>query len=145
MFNPLTPAEVVAAVGSTARGIARGEETLSEYARGQLLSAYSCTRHIGVEIDRFDAEIRLFATDVCGWTRGAAPAIRLDVGPICAALQRTSDARAAGDLVSELLEGLRSDDSAVATELRCRIRSRLRRIAEREVELLAEVIEGAPS
>ena len=66
MFNPLTPAQVVAAIGSTARGIARSDETLSDYARGQLLSAYSCSRHITVEIDRYEGEIRAFADDVFG-------------------------------------------------------------------------------
>jgi hypothetical protein len=145
VFNPLTPAQVVAAIGSSARGIARSDEALSDYARGQLLSAYSCSRHITVEIDRYDEEIRAFAGDVSQWTRAAAPQLSIgaDATEICAELERTADARAAGDLVSDLMERLRCDRVPAALELRARIQSRLRTLAEREVELLAEVIEGA--
>ena len=147
MFNPLTPAEVVAAIGSTARGIARSDETLSAYARGQLLSAYSCSRHVSVEIERYGAEIGEFAKNVSRRTREAAPELSRgdDVALICAELERTTDARAAGDLISALMEHLRSDAAPAATELRARIQSGLRALAVREVELLAEVIEGAGS
>jgi hypothetical protein len=144
VFNPLTPAQVVAAIGTTAREIARSDVELSDYARGQLLSAYSSSRHITVEIDRYDDEIRAFASDVGEWTLAAAGRLTVPEAAIAigSELEGTSNARDTGDLVSDLLEHLRSDSSAAATQLRAQIRSRLRRLAEREVELLADVIEG---
>ena len=53
MFNPLTPSEMVTAIGLAARTAARGEGELDEFDRGQLMSAYSATRHLAIEIDRF--------------------------------------------------------------------------------------------
>ena len=50
MFNQLTPSEVVTAIGATLRGAARGEGQASDFGRDQLMSAYSATRHLRVEL-----------------------------------------------------------------------------------------------
>ena len=49
----------------------------------------------------------------------------------------------AGELVCELLDRLREDDSAAARQLQSAVRSELVKLIDREVELLAAVIEGA--
>src|ERR1700735_2733706 len=57
MFNPLTPSELVAAIGLAARATARGDGELDDFDRGQLMSAYSATRHLAIEIESFRAEL----------------------------------------------------------------------------------------
>lgn len=144
MFNPLTPAEVVSAIGRAARDAARGGEEASEFSRGQLLSAYSLSRHLTVELDAYGPELEAFAADVAGWTAalpeaaGGGEALRA----LAARLEATADARELGTLTCELLDRLRVDESNTARELRARIQGRLRGVADREVELLAAVIEA---
>ena len=58
MFNPLTPSEMVSAIGLAARATARSESELDDFDRGQLMSAYSATRHLAIEIASFSAELR---------------------------------------------------------------------------------------
>jgi hypothetical protein len=132
VFNHLTPADVVTAIGRAARDAARGDGVTSAYARGQLLSAYSSARHVRVEIDAYPAELRAFAADVAAAVEPRAPGL---------AAELTGDAGAArvAALTCEALERLRAhgDDAAVR-----RIQERLRRLADREVELLADAIEG---
>ena len=57
MFNPLTPSEMVAAIGMAARTTARGDGELDEFDRGQLMSAYSATRHLAIEIYSFSDQL----------------------------------------------------------------------------------------
>ena len=47
-----------------------------------------------------------------------------------------------GELVCELLDQLREDSSPRARELHAAVRSELVKLTDREVELLADVIEG---
>ena len=132
MFNHLTPAEVVTAIGRAARDAARGDGATSAYARGQLLSAYSSARHVTVEIDAYPSELRAFSADVAAVVEPHAPGL-------AAGLAREGGAARVAELTCEALERLRTggDDAAVR-----RIQERLRRLADREVELLAEAIEG---
>jgi hypothetical protein len=108
------------------------------------MSAYSASRHLAVEIESFEPELRSFAAAVAGRIRAKAGEMgngdRLHA--LADGLDATSDARAVGDAVCELLDGLRTDGAAAAVELRTDVRSLLRQLADREVELLADVIEG---
>jgi hypothetical protein len=141
VFNPLTPAEVVLAIGQAARGAARGEGGTDEYARGQLLSAYSVSRHLSVELESYAPELHACASDLARWSRTAGEGDCLD--DIVAQLERTAGAADLGDATCALLERLRGSSSDAAGDLMRRIHARLRQLAEREVEMLAEVIEGA--
>lgn len=144
MFNPLTPAEVVGAIGRAARDAARSEEPASEFARGQLMSAYSASRHLGVELESFEPELRLFgqAVAACIRQRADAGGDGERMAALADRVEATSDARAVGDAVCELLDALRGDAGVAAGELRTEVRSLLRQLADREVDLLADVIEG---
>ena len=61
MFNQLTATEVVIAMGRAAEAAARGDDELGEFGRGQLLSAYSASRHVAVELSSYDTALRAFA------------------------------------------------------------------------------------
>jgi hypothetical protein len=112
MFNQLPATDAIAAIGRTARDAARAEGALSEFDRGQLLSAYSATRHLAVEVTAYEEALRRFAAAV--GLPGSLSRIEL--------AERTC----------ELLEG------AAAPA----VRGALRELVDREVSLLAEAIEG---
>jgi hypothetical protein len=135
MFNPLSSSEVVLAVGRAARDAARNDEPASEFSRGQLMSAYSASRHLGVELASFGAELRAFSDEVAAAIRSAGNGALL---PLADQLAAASSPDRIGELVCGVLEEL-DDDQA---ELRTTIQSALRRLSDREVELLADVIEG---
>lgn len=132
MFNPLTPAELTIAMGRAARDSARSDDPADAFVRAQLMSVYSASRHLGVELEWFEAEVGAFATAV-GDAAGDAE------------LAGTSDPREAGDLVCRLLDALRADGGPQADAVRATVRARLAELADREVELLAAVIEGGAS
>ena len=127
MFSPLTPADVVIAIGRATRDAARSSEPASDFSRGQLMSAYSASRHLGVELVSFAPELRSFAQELAA-----------DLP----ALDRARSAHEIGDLVAAALDDLRGDPSPHAAELRARLHTALRRLCDREVELLADVIEA---
>jgi len=147
VFSPLTPAEVVTAVGRAARDAARSDEPASEFSRGQLMSAFSVSRHLGVEIATFGPELRSFADTVADALRASSgalacgDALRATAGELADA----ADAHRIGNLVAGALDDLRADASPAATELRARLHAALRGLADREVELLADVIEAPRS
>lgn len=145
MLNPLTPAEVVTAVGQAAREAARSEEPNSVFARGQLLSAYSATRHLAVELSLFGPEVAALASQVARTVSKSAEATDSAVAllALAALIAQTPDAQRLGDPVCELLDELREDASPQAAVLRAELQGTLARLADREVDLLAEVIEGA--
>ncbi|QEC48077.1 hypothetical protein FSW04_11195 [Baekduia soli] len=139
MLNPLTPAEVVTAIGAAARDAARSEEPGNAFGRASLLSAYSGSRHLAVEIEHFDAERAVFAADVADAVQAAGlPAL----APLATRLRGTSAAAPLGDLVCELLDALRADPAPGAATLRGAVQARLAHLADREVELLADAIEA---
>lgn len=144
MFNPLTPAEVVTAIGRTARDAARSDEPASEFSRGQLMSAYSASRHLAVELGSFEPELRQFAGAVAAAMRSRAAELD-DAGSfqvLASQLDVSSDPHAIGDAICELLSALRRDGRPDAAELRSEVHALLRRLADREVEILADVIEA---
>ncbi len=142
MFNPLTPADTVNAMGRAARDSARSDDPGDGFVRAQLLSVYSASRHLGVELASFEPEVRAFARAVASATGQAGEDGELE--RLAGQLAETSDPRAVGELVCELLDRLREDSSsrARARELHTAVRSELVKLIDREVELLADVIEG---
>lgn len=145
MFDPMTAAEVTAAIGATARDVARGEEPLGQFARGQLMSAYSASRHLAVELSSFGPELERFSAAAADSVRTAAeqaPDGEL-LRRLAGRLQDASDPRLLGGAVCELLDVLRTTRSPTVG-LRGEVHVLLRELCDREVELLADAIERRP-
>lgn len=147
MFNPLTPSEMVTAIGRAAREAARGDEPLGDFDRGQLMSAYSATRHLAIELESFGAELRLQSEAIAAAADQTAH--RLGGGPDAGALRRLGErvrgaenAPAAGAAVADLLALCRERDGPLWVALRGEVRRSLRTLCDREVALLAEGIEA---
>ena len=130
MFNPLTPAHMVSAVGRAARAAARAPGGTADLTRAQLMSAYSATRHLAVEMTAYDAELRAFRNEVAASVRRGDLDGRLS-GHL-AAIEEAGDAREVGTAICELLDVLRDD------ELRVRVHTLVARLVDREVDLLAD-------
>jgi hypothetical protein len=139
----MSPSEMVTAVGRAAREAARSEAAASEFSTGQLMSAYSASRHLAVELAAFTAELHWFTEAVADELRAARGVTsESTLSGLAAELALTTDAQRAGDLVSQVFDALRNDASAEAVFVRARLRGLLRKLSEREVFLLAEAIEG---
>jgi hypothetical protein len=147
MFNPLTPSQMVTAIGRAAGAAGRRQEPLDEFARGQLMSVYSASRHLAIELASFGAELR----DVCDAiaTVAADAARRPDcaqdsraLGELVERLRQAGAAPEAGAAIAELLALCRSRTGTGWEQLRDQVRQRLRTLCTREVSLLAEGIEA---
>jgi hypothetical protein len=70
----MTPTDMVTAMGRATRDAARSAEPASEFSRGQLMSVYSASRHLAVDVAQFPTELRAF-TDPgrAGLLRAAFP------------------------------------------------------------------------
>jgi hypothetical protein len=143
VFNPMTTSEVVSAVGRAARDAARSGGEDGEFARGQLMSAYSASRHLSVELSRFPAELETFAASVADALARAREVSHADnLTAIAAELNQASEAPQIGNLVAAALEFVRDDPAPAAVKLRASLHQALRALSDREVELLADTIEG---
>jgi hypothetical protein len=141
MFNQLTPADTVKAIGATTRRIARGGGATSEFDRDQLMSTYSATRHLAVELASYEPELRRFRQGLAAQIRQAHledPGGERDA--IADRLEEASDAPAVGSAVCDLLDRLRADHSPQANALRTGIHASLRKLADTEVDLLADAL-----
>jgi hypothetical protein len=139
----MTPSDIVSAVGRTAREAARSEAAASEFSRAQLMSAYSATRHLAVELAAFGAEIEWFAASVAAELRATrCVTSQPTLSGLASELEQSTDGQRAGELMSQVLDTLRDDASSESATLRTRLHTLLRRLSEREVRLLAEAIEG---
>lgn len=133
MFNALRTEELIAGMGTTLRAAAGATGPPDEYARGQLLSAYSVSRLLAAEVS---AEAELL-----GWLRDevlAALAAAPDDPAASAAVPRVeaaADGVALGEVLVDLLADLRR--RAEEPELRRRLHSILREMAQRELAALA--------
>lgn len=147
MFNPLTPGQYATAIGRAARDAARAERPLDEFGRGQLMSAYSGSRHLAVELDCFAQELQAFADAAAEAIARAALAVPDDefLRTIERALRARPDAISVGMHLSDLLLRLRGEQTGILAELRAELRRLLRSLCDREVALLAEAIEGGSS
>jgi hypothetical protein len=141
VFNPMSPSEVSLAIGEAARDAAAGSGSTSDFSRGQLMSAFSATRHLAVEIDAYADVAADTAREVGRQLSDLAPRMtREDVFRRCAAeLASARDPRQVGRMLSEARDLLRSepvDDLALAD-----LHAALRRLVDEEVDLLAASIE----
>jgi hypothetical protein len=144
MFNPLTPAQYVMAIGLAARDQARDEQAPGEFRRGQLMSAYSGSRHLAVELTWFGPELARFASRAADEVAATAAADPHDdaLRELEAGLRGGDGPADVGRRVSELLEHLRAHPSPEYDGLRTRLQALLAELCDREVTLLAEAIEG---
>jgi hypothetical protein len=143
MFNQLTPADIVTAVGTTLRAAARSEDRTSDFERDQLLSAYSATRHLAVELSSFTPVLEGYAAAVAERVRAAEvedEGLGTDLTAIAERLEADDiTPAAAGDAVGDLLARLHDAPSAGGDLLRD-VRALTRRLADDEVDLLAEAL-----
>jgi hypothetical protein len=124
MFNALTSVQLLGAIGETIRATT-ALDTLPEYQRSQLASAYSVVRLLASE--------EAAAAALVAWTRGALTEALAGDGRAAArtadeAVRAAGDGRAIGTAVSRLLADLPLEDAA-----RARVRSVLREMTDREV------------
>ncbi|CAB4880823.1 unannotated protein [freshwater metagenome] len=141
MWNPLTPAEVVAAMGGPTQVAARSRVELSEWERGQLFSVYSATRHLAAEIGAVEPHAAGVAAELAASLR-AAPDSIAGLREIAGRLEGTADPRVIAQLSCEALDILQADGSPPAQAARAALRAVLRRAVELEVGALADAIEG---
>jgi hypothetical protein len=153
VFNSLRTDQLIAGIGATARTAAGATGAPDDYARGQLLSAYSVSRLLAAEVS---GEAALLA-----WLRGElldALATAPDDAAAAAAATRIEDATdgneiggALVDLLADLRARVRSSPDYLresanapgAAELRTRIHAILREMAGRELAALAARPEGS--
>src|SRR5437879_12106590 len=115
----MTTSEVVSAVGRAARDAARSGGEDSEFSRGQLMSAYSASRHLSVELCRFPAELDTFAESVADELARAREVSRADdLTALAAELNQASDAPRIGNLVAAALELVRDAPAPATVALR---------------------------
>jgi hypothetical protein len=138
MFNPLTPTEVVTAIGRTARAAATSEEQGSDFDRDQLMSAYSATRHLAVEIESYGDPLDDFAAGLVELIE-ACPASVPGIDPArhAARLRRCASGQEVGEAAASLVDDLVAAGEPGATLL-ADVHRRLRDLADLEVELLAD-------
>lgn len=138
MFNSLRTDQLIAGIGASARAAATATGPADEYARGQLLSAYSVSRLLA-------AEVRAEAT-LLAWLRAelltALAAAPDDAAAVAAAarIEAAPDAIDVGGALVDLLADLRTRpqrDSPGGDALRARIHGILREMAGRELAALA--------
>jgi hypothetical protein len=142
MFNSLTPAEVVTAIGLAARRAARADEPAGDFERDQLMSAYSATRHLAGELASYGPEWERFRTAIAQRLSAATAGPQL-AGRLRAAateVEREDGAAAVGATLAELLADLRRSDDPASAGVRADVHALLRELAGREVDLLAEAL-----
>jgi hypothetical protein len=141
LFNQLTPAEVVTAIGATLRRAARSEGPASDFDRDQLMSAYSATRHLAVELAAYDPPLRAFTDAVVREIRTAAsPRLDDELRQLAGEIEAADDPGAVGGALCELFDVLRGDSSDETQRLRSKLHLHLRSLADREVDLLADAL-----
>lgn len=143
MFNQLTPAAVVTAIGRTARSAARLEGPASDFDRDQLMSAYSATRHLAAELDGYALPFDDFTTSVARSLRTCPDLeLRRALSGHAEAITSSRDGAIVGQEIADALATVRQSTSDVAPTLRAEIHAQLRSLADREVEVLAEALGG---
>lgn len=145
MFNQLTPSDVVTAIGTTLRASARSDDSSDEFSRDQLMSAYSATRHLAVELESYGPEFIRFIDAAATRLQDAAAAdgagaLAKPLTAAAARIEAESTTAAVGAALSDLLAHLGEDGSPVALQVRSELHGLLRELADREVELLAEAL-----
>jgi hypothetical protein len=141
MFNQLSPAEMTTAIGATLRAAARSDGQASDFERDQLMSAYSATRHLAVELASFEPELRSFTTQVARQLRAEEiPGLERDLRRLIELLEGAGSASDVGEAICVLFEALDRAPSPESDAVRSRVHALLRALADREVELLADAL-----
>lgn len=138
MFNPLTPADVVSAIGVTVRRATRGGLS-SDFAQDQMKSVVSASRHLEVELSSYQEVIREFVFEAVlrlGAGTGDAD-LDVELSALAAELQKVADGQGLGAPLAECLALLHDSDSPAATDLLDDLRTLMRALTDREVDLLA--------
>jgi|GEM_PF-6723129 len=132
VFNPLEPSSLVAALGPPLRAAAKAEGAPDAYARGQLLSGTSIVRLLAAELEGRDELLEWLRAELdTAMAGGVSEAVavarrQIEAAPGTAAL---------GEALAVLLATLRESGEDAATQ--ARVRAVLRRLTERELEVLA--------
>ena len=139
MFNQLTASDVVTAIGVTLRGAARSESQASDFDRDQLMSAYSATRHLAVELAAYEPELRAFAGSVSEEIRRFAETRdEPELAALADGIAGSPDPASIGNDLCQVFAVLRRSPSPESRALRSRLHFHLRSLADREVDLLAQ-------
>jgi len=144
MWNPLTPADVVGAMGGPAQAAGRSTQELTDWERGQLLSVYSATRHLAAELGAVEPHVPQVAGELAAALRAAPPALEgaAALGDCAARLDGETDPRVLAGVACEALDLLRNAGTPEAAAVRAGVRTALKRAVELEVGALADAIEG---
>lgn len=141
MFNQLTAPQIVTAIGEGTRSIARGTDgELGDFERDQLMSMYSATRHLSVELTSYAPEMQRFqeALGAVIFNCEGSPEARSAINRLQQAIRKDGDTASVADALCDLLAVWREEASPAAIEHRLEVQVLLRTLADREVELLAE-------
>jgi len=132
VFNALTADQLIAGLGSVLRAAAAATEPPDEYARGQLLSAYSITRLLTAEQRASAGLLTWLRTEL---RDALAPCS--DEAAVAARerIAQAADAPAIGAVLVDLLAKLRSGDRE--PQARARVHAVLRTMADLELAALA--------
>ena len=132
MFNSLRTDQLIAGIGATARTAAGATGAPDDYARGQLLSAYSVSRLLAAEVSGEAALLAWLRSELLDALGDRPSATKIEAAP---------DALGIGGVLVDLLAELR--ESGEDPELRTRIHAILREMAGRELAVLATRPEGS--
>jgi hypothetical protein len=125
VFNPISTPEVILAIGGVLKAAA-DEEAGDEYRRGQVLSAYSISRHLAAE-ETARPELRAWFADelkrILGEGHGGGWA---------------ADPAELGERLCLLLDDLRGAEDAESRRSAAALRAALRQLCDREVAALAD-------
>ena len=132
MFNSLRTDQLIAGIGATARTAAGATGAPDDYARGQLLSAYSVSRLLAAEVSGEAALLAWLRSELLDALDGKLAAMKIEAA---------QDGIEIGGILVDLLAELRQ--SGEDPELRTRIHAILREMAGRELAALAARPEGS--
>jgi hypothetical protein len=132
VFNSLRTDQLIAGIGATARTAAGATGAPDDYARGQLLSAYSVSRLLAAEVSGEAALLAWLRSELLDALGDRPAATKIEAAP---------DALGIGGILVDLLAELR--ESGEDPELRTRIHAILREMAGRELAVLAARPEGS--
>jgi hypothetical protein len=127
MFNPMSPSELILAIGRVLRSAADGQGPTDDYRRGQLLSAYSIARHLSAEEAGRD--------ELLQWFRGDVIAALEEQPEARAKIESARGGTEIGEVLVDLLDSL--GDSEADQALHRRLLSLFADMADREVAALA--------
>jgi hypothetical protein len=127
MFNPMSPSELILAIGRVLRAAADGHGPTDDYRRGQLLSAYSIARHLSAEEAGHD--------ELLQWFRDELAATLEDRPGTRAQIVSARDGTEIGEVLVDLLGSL--GESEADTALHRALLRLFADMADREVAALA--------